>query len=103
MNDDGFLDLGSGVRIKTKGKEEKTQRSVDIEDLKEQGYTTEIEREMIREHRQRAKNDRYEFAEDMTVKPPTNPHRRFDAVRDIDVDGLGKKKTGFFDVNGYKK
>lgn len=102
MSDDRPYDLGSGVNVKTKGKQDEIQRSVDIEDLKEQGYTSELDREKVREHREKVKSDRFEMAEDMTVKP-VNPHRRFDAVRDIDVDGLGKKKTGFFDVNEYKK
>lgn len=102
MSDDKSYDLGSGVNVKMKGKQDEIQRSVDIEDLEEQGYTSELDREKVREHRDKTHNDRFEMAEDMTVKP-TNPHRNFEAVRDIDVDGLGKKKSGLFDVNDYKK
>lgn len=90
-------DLGSGVFVSSNRKENTSP--ADIEDMKEQGFNSELDSQRIAEHRKKSHQDRYEFGQEL-LGP--NPHRGFSSVRDIDVDGLGKKKTGVI-FNFFKR
>lgn len=70
--------------------------AADIEDMREQGITSEVTGEKTNKTRGQLKkngNHKFEIGQDFGLG--RNPHRAFEAVRDIDADGLGKKKTGF--------
>lgn len=59
----------------------------------------ELSNELIKEHHLKNREDRFEMGEDfLGISPPKD----FKNVRDIDVDGLGKKKTGR-DMTFFKK
>lgn len=72
--------------------------SLDIEDVREQGFNNEIDQEKIHS---KTSDDRYEFGEEI-LGP--NPQKGLKNLRDIDVDGLGKDKSKLgFSFFGRKK
>ncbi|MBZ4653853.1 MAG: hypothetical protein JG781_1192 [Peptococcaceae bacterium] len=97
MNESRVYDLGNGVTYTTKRNEQRMTGAVDIEDIREQGITSEVTGEKAgtksRGQHRKLGNAKFELGQDFGLG--RNPHRAFEAVRDIDADGMGKKKTGF--------
>lgn len=83
-------ELGSGVIIRRSATGAGTGVR-DIEDMQEQGITSEIEKKPAKRG-SRKQDERYELGEEF-LGP--NFRSGFTNFRDIDVDGQGKKKTGF--------
>ncbi|MFZ5753524.1 MAG: hypothetical protein ACOY3J_04730 [Bacillota bacterium] len=97
MAESRVYDLGNGVTYTTRRNEQRMTGAMDIEDMREQGITNEVTgekaRNKAREQHKRFENNKFEMGQDFGLG--RNPHRAFEAVRDIDADGMGKKKTGF--------
>ena len=97
MDEGRIYDLGNGVTYTTRRNEPRMTGATDMEDVREQGIASEVTGEKAaakaRGQQRKSGNAKFELGQDFGLG--RNPHRAFEAVRDIDADGMGKKKTGF--------
>lgn len=86
----------------TENQKSNSENPIDIEDLKEQGIRSDSAGSMTPGSKKRRKAGGYQYEFGAEITQGMDLEKTFSAVRDLDVDAMGKNKSGF-DLNLFRK